>query len=615
MAEKLPSQTRKPQKIRVCTVCKEHVKDKMYRSLVSEPSEPYRKYITEIGIPATGHLCYPCVSKLNRLVKIDRDLSTLLDKLKQKRVHLMCELKMLSTGMDHVDANFTSNILGMTPKLESPPPKKKKDEDEISTAHFSRILPKKQPVLVIQNPVPKLPQTVALGNAPVIVQAVQGPDSGCVPRTGKAKTQQVSHLPLQPTRPGVGLVSLLGKQKTRPVTHSPTQPSKPGVSSVLHTGKPDTRQVSHQPLQPITSMIRELPKILPRPFQATFDSGSSESGSGENGVSLPSTAVSNVIVQTGVPVSFHMSTVPSGAIVDPGTQGAETAVRGALVARLVHGGCSDVVKVLSTDDQSDQQGLPLIKNEPGDHSFENMNSSQEYNMREEVCLKNGFERIVTESGDEYSIVKQEFSDSESSDTDVPMFGIESSGGTDGDKSFPQSIVVKPEPQAGLHMLDEHVSTHNVASHQEHVKHGSVTSDSGMSISQSVTIKQEPNSSFDTPEEHVPVGCLDNCEKHGSVTSDSGVSISQSVVIKQEPHSDFDPPKGHISAGDLDNCNERVKCDSDEVDTDLSSSQCDVSIKKEPPDHTDTLKNVTCADNVADIFPESVSEHFVKYEVT
>lgn len=123
MAEKSSSQTRKPQKIRVCTVCKEHVKDKMYRSLVSEPSEPYRKYITEIGIPATGHLCYPCVSKLNRLVKIDRDLSTLLDKLKQKRVHLMCELKMLSTGMDHVDANFTSNILGMTPKLESPPPK------------------------------------------------------------------------------------------------------------------------------------------------------------------------------------------------------------------------------------------------------------------------------------------------------------------------------------------------------------------------------------------------------------------------------------------------------------------------------------------------------------
>lgn len=464
---------------------------------------------------------------------------------------------------------------------------------------------------------PKLPQTVALGNSPVIVQAVPGPDSGCVPRTGKAKTQQVSHLPLQP-RSGVGLVSLLGKQKTRPVTHSPTQPSKPGVSSVLHTGKPNTHQVSHQPLQPITSMVRELPKILPRPFQATFDSGSSESGSGENGVSLPSTAVSNVIVQTGVPVSFHMSTVPSGGIVDPGAQGPETAVRGALVARLVHGGCSDVVKVLSTDDQIDQQGLPLIKNEPGNHSFENMNSSQEYNMREEVCLKNGFERIVTESGDEYSIVKQEFSDSESSDTDVPMSGIESSGGTDGDKSLTQSIVVKPEPQAGLHMVDEHVSTHDVASHQEHVKHGSVTRVSGVSISHSVTIKQEPNSGFDTPEEHVPLGCLDNCEKHvkhGSVTSDSGVSISQSVVIKQEPHSHFDPPNGHISTGDLDNCNEQVKRDSDEVDTDLSSSPCDVSIKKEPPDHTHTLKNVTCANNVADISLESISEHIVKYEVT
>ncbi|XP_046576798.1 uncharacterized protein LOC124284737 [Haliotis rubra] len=535
-----PSQTWKPQK-RVCTVCKEYVKDKMYRSLVSEPSEPYRKYITEIGIPATGLVCYPCVSKLNRLVKIDRDLSTLLDRLKEKRVHLMCELKMLSTGMDHVDASFTSSILGMTPlDLALPPnPKKMKVDKEISTAHFSRILPKKQPVLVIQNPVPKLPETVSLGKAPVILQTVPVVDPGSVPSTGITKTQQAAH-------PVIGLVSLQGKSKTRPVVPRPIQPAKQGVDLVSRTGKP----TAHQPLQPITSVKKELPKILPRPLQVHCELGSTVSGSGKNGAALP--VVSNVVVQTRMPVSLDMSAVPNGVIVQPGIQGPE--IQGPKTQDPERG--TSVTGPLSTDDKSIQTSFPL-NNELENLNYEYLNSSQQCQTQEEVCLKNGFERIVTESGDEYSIVKQEFSDSESCDTDEPGSEVEeSSGGTDGDESLSQSCVIKQEPQEEFQTSVEHVSKNCLASHQEHMKDCSDTGDSGMSVSQSVVIKQE-QLSFDTPDNHV---------KQTSDTGDSGMSVSQSVVIKQEQLS-FDTPDNH------------VKQTSDTGDSGMSVSQS-VVIKQE-----------------------------------
>ncbi|XP_067668549.1 uncharacterized protein [Haliotis asinina] len=668
MAEKIPFEIRKPPKIiRVCTVCKEYVKDKMYRSLESEPSELYRKYMTEIGIPATGHLCYPCVSKLNRLVKIDRDLSTLLDRLKQKRIHLMCELKMLSTGMDHVDADFTSSILGMAPlevpQLEAPPPKKKKVVEEISTAHFSPILPKKPPVLVIQNPVPKLPQTVSLGKAPVIIQTVPGADTSSVPPTG---THQV-------------------KSKPRPVVPRPIQPSKPDVDLVSRNGKHN----AHKPLQPTTQVKKELPKILPRPLQVCCDLGSTVLGSGKNGATLP--VVSNVVVQTKVPVCHDVSAIPSSVIFQPGIQGPEihgpeTSEKGALVAL-----------PLSTDDKSSQTGFPL-NSEVESLNSEYQNSSQQCQTQEEVCLKNGFERIVTESGDEYDIVKQEFSDSESCDTDEPVSEIEeSSGRTDVNESSSQSFVIKQEPLKDFQTSVKYVSKNCLASHHEHmkdigdtgdngmsvfktldikqarrsafgtpeehvpgggvycdthVKQASDTGDCGESVSRSVVIKQERPSAFDTPEEHVPGGGVycDTHVKQASDADDSGESVSQCVVIKQERPIAFDAPKEHVLGGGV-YCDNPLKQANDTDDSRVSqsivvkqerlsafehnsssdwhnceeqlehsnggclSSQSGVIVKKELPDHANALENVTCPDSGANNLPEPISEHFVKQEVT
>lgn len=77
---------------------------KYYRSLATEASKLYSALLTELRVARKGYACKFCVNKLNRLVRLDEEIQTKIDVLKQKRCEIFEDLKRETS----VRQNFSS---------------------------------------------------------------------------------------------------------------------------------------------------------------------------------------------------------------------------------------------------------------------------------------------------------------------------------------------------------------------------------------------------------------------------------------------------------------------------------------------------------------------------
>ena len=89
-----------------CSLCTNQVKDRSYRSLTSETSQEQYKYIFEMlpGI-MRGVSCNVCANKLNRICKINNDIKTKVEVLRDEREKLIQQVRELP---------------GLTPKRGTP---------------------------------------------------------------------------------------------------------------------------------------------------------------------------------------------------------------------------------------------------------------------------------------------------------------------------------------------------------------------------------------------------------------------------------------------------------------------------------------------------------------
>lgn len=79
---------------KTCKLCLKPITDlKYYRSLATETSKLYSALLTELSVARKGYACKFCVNKLNRLVRLDEEIRTKIDVLKQKRCEIFEDLK------------------------------------------------------------------------------------------------------------------------------------------------------------------------------------------------------------------------------------------------------------------------------------------------------------------------------------------------------------------------------------------------------------------------------------------------------------------------------------------------------------------------------------------
>lgn len=79
---------------KTCKLCLKPITDlKYYRSLDTEASKLDSALLTELSVARKGNACKFCVNKLNRLVRLDEEIQTKIDVLKQKRCEIFEDLK------------------------------------------------------------------------------------------------------------------------------------------------------------------------------------------------------------------------------------------------------------------------------------------------------------------------------------------------------------------------------------------------------------------------------------------------------------------------------------------------------------------------------------------
>ncbi len=82
------------EKKKECTICQVVLGNK-YRSLKTESSQVYVKYLKELEIKPEGYLCFSCINKINRLTKVDEDIINQVEKLKSERAELLRTLRLI----------------------------------------------------------------------------------------------------------------------------------------------------------------------------------------------------------------------------------------------------------------------------------------------------------------------------------------------------------------------------------------------------------------------------------------------------------------------------------------------------------------------------------------
>lgn len=101
---------------RTCELCLKPITDlKYYRSLATEASKLYSALFTELSVARKGYACKFCVNKLNRLVRLDEEIRTKIDVLKQKHCEIFEDLKSVTSVRQNISSAKSSL---QTPFLE-----------------------------------------------------------------------------------------------------------------------------------------------------------------------------------------------------------------------------------------------------------------------------------------------------------------------------------------------------------------------------------------------------------------------------------------------------------------------------------------------------------------
>lgn len=86
--------------IKKCEICQKIISDRSYRSLTSKTSQEYYKDVFELMcVDSTcikGFACNPCANKLNRVQKLNNDMTTKQIIITKERDKLLCTLKELT---------------------------------------------------------------------------------------------------------------------------------------------------------------------------------------------------------------------------------------------------------------------------------------------------------------------------------------------------------------------------------------------------------------------------------------------------------------------------------------------------------------------------------------
>ena len=76
-----------------CAICDSIITDfRSYRSLGTEASRIYSSTLKELGLDSCGYACKFCVNKLNRITRLDEEIRTKVNKLKETRVDIIKQL-------------------------------------------------------------------------------------------------------------------------------------------------------------------------------------------------------------------------------------------------------------------------------------------------------------------------------------------------------------------------------------------------------------------------------------------------------------------------------------------------------------------------------------------
>lgn len=94
---------------KTCELCLKPITDlKYYRSLATEASKLYSALLTELSVARKGYACKFCVNKLKRLVRLDEEIRTKIDVLKQKRCEIFEDLKRVTSVRQNISSAKSS---------------------------------------------------------------------------------------------------------------------------------------------------------------------------------------------------------------------------------------------------------------------------------------------------------------------------------------------------------------------------------------------------------------------------------------------------------------------------------------------------------------------------
>ncbi|XP_062597660.1 uncharacterized protein LOC134259070 [Saccostrea cucullata] len=114
-----------------CEICLKPITDiKYYRSLGTEASKVYSALLDELNIDRKGYACKFCVNKLNRLIRLDEEIRTKLDVLKQKRGEIFDDLKKVTCNRPSSSVASSSSARPNS-SLQTPVKKNSKREYKI----------------------------------------------------------------------------------------------------------------------------------------------------------------------------------------------------------------------------------------------------------------------------------------------------------------------------------------------------------------------------------------------------------------------------------------------------------------------------------------------------